>query len=169
MIEEFNGIKPTIDPSAWVHPQALVIGRVTLGPKVSIWPGAVLRGDIEAIEVGEESNIQDLCLAHTSGGIPVKIGKRVVVGHRVVLHGTTVGDDALVGMGSILLDGSELGAGSILAAGALLKEGAKIPSGQLAVGIPARVIRPVTAEETRRIRAGAKEYLRLMAAYQGKH
>ncbi|MBI3616184.1 MAG: gamma carbonic anhydrase family protein [Candidatus Omnitrophica bacterium] len=167
MIEPFEGTSPKIDPTAWVHPQALVIGRVILGPRVSIWPGAVLRGDIEPIEVGEESNVQDLCVAHTSGGVsPVRIGKRVVVGHRVILHGAIIGDDALVGMGSILLDGSELGAGSILAAGALLTEGTKIPPGQLAIGIPARVIRPVTAEETRRIREGAKEYLRLMAAYQ---
>lgn len=168
MIEEFSGIKPTIDPSTWVHPQALVIGRVTLGPRVSIWPGAVLRGDIEWIEIGEESNIQDLTVAHTSRGVsPVKIGKRVTVGHRVILHGTTVGDDALVGMGSILLDGSVLGEGSILAAGALLTEGAKIPPGQLALGVPAKVIRPVKEAERARIREGALVYLELMAAYKG--
>ena len=169
MIEEFNGIRPTIHPTAWVHPQALVIGRVTLGPKVSIWPGVVLRGDIEPIEIGEETNIQDLCVAHTSqGSSPVKIGKRVVVGHRVILHGVTVGDDALVGMGTTLLDGSVLGEGSILAAGAVLTEGAKIPPGQLALGIPAKVVRPVTPAETTRIREGAKIYLELMAAYQKK-
>lgn len=166
MIEELNGVKPTLDPTAWVHPSAVVIGRVTLGRRVSIWPGAVLRGDILEIEVGEESSIQDLSVAHTSHGVaPVRIGRRVVVGHRVILHGTTVGDDALVGMGAILLDGSELGTGSILAAGALLTEGTKIPPGQLAMGIPAKVIRPVTAAETARIREGAKEYLALMAAY----
>ena len=164
MIEEFGGVKPVIDPTAWIHPSAVVIGRVTLGRRVSIWPGAVLRGDILEIEVGEESNIQDLSVAHTSHGVaPVKIGRRVVVGHRVILHGTTVGDDALVGMGAILLDGSELGTGSILAAGSLLTEGTKIPPGQLAMGIPAKVIRPVTPAETTRIREGAKEYLQLMA------
>ncbi len=169
MVEEFEGVLPTIDPTAWVHPSAAVIGRVTLGRKVSIWPGAVLRGDILEIEVGEESNIQDLSVAHTSHGVaPVRIGRRAVVGHRVILHGTTVGDDALVGMGAILLDGSELGAGSILAAGALLTEGAKIPPGQLAMGIPAKVIRPVTPAEAARIREGAKEYLELMVAYQRK-
>ena len=169
MIEEFKGIRPTIDPTAWIHPQALVIGRVSLGPRVSVWPGAVLRGDIEPIEIGEESNIQDLTLAHTSGGVsPVRVGKRVVVGHRVILHGATVGDDALVGMGAILLDASELGAGSILGAGALLTEGTRIPPGQLALGVPAKVIRPVTAQETRRIREGAKVYLELMGEYQKK-
>ena len=168
MIETFEGIQPVIDPSAWVHPSAVVVGRVTLGKRVSIWPGAVLRGDILEIEIGEESNIQDLCVAHTSHGVaPVRIGRRVVVGHRVILHGVTVGDDALVGMGAILLDGSELGAGSILAAGALLTEGAKIPPGQLAMGIPAKVIRPVTPAEASRIREGAKEYLQLMTAARG--
>ena len=169
MIEEFEGVRPDIDPAAWVHPSAVVIGRVTLGKRVSIWPGTVLRGDILEIEVGEESNIQDLCVAHTSHGVaPVRIGRRVVVGHRVILHGTTVGDYALVGMGAILLDGSELGAGSILAAGAVLTEGVKIPPGQLAVGIPAKVIRPVREAEMTRIREGAKGYLELMAAYQRK-
>ena len=167
MIEEFNGVSPTIDPGAWVDPQAFVIGRVTLGPKVSVWPGAVLRGDIEPIEIGEESNIQDLTVAHTSRGVAsVTIGKRVVVGHRVILHGTTVEDDALVGMGSILLDGSVLGKGAILAAGALLPEGAKIPPGKLAVGIPARVIRDVTELERQRIRDGSTIYLELMAVHQ---
>ena len=167
MIEEFQGIRPAIDPTAWVHAQALVIGRVKLGPRVSIWPGTILRGDLEPIEIGEGSNIQDLCVAHTSGGAsPVTIGKRVVVGHRVILHGTMVGDDALVGMGSILLDGSVLGEGSILAAGALLAEGAKIPPESLAVGIPAKVVRKVTDVERTRIREGAKIYLELMEKHK---
>ncbi len=167
MIEEFDGVKPTVDPTAWVHPSAVVIGRVTLGRRVSIWPGAVLRGDILEIEVGDESNIQDLCVAHTSHGVaPVRIGRRVVAGHRVILHGTKVGDQALIGMGAILLDGSEVGAGAIVAAGALVPEGMKIPPGNLAVGIPARVVRQVTEAETQRIREGAKQYLDLMAAYR---
>ena len=169
MIESLNGIKPTIHPTAWVHPQAVVIGRVTLGPRVSIWPGTVLRGDLEPIEIGEESNIQDLSLAHTSrAGAPVKIGKRVTVGHRVILHGTTVGDGALVGMGSILLDGSELGEGAILAAGALLAEGAKIPPGSLAMGVPAKVVRPVSEAERTRMREGNKIYLELLESYREK-
>jgi carbonic anhydrase/acetyltransferase-like protein (isoleucine patch superfamily) len=130
----------------------------------------VLRGDIEPIEVGEETNLQDLTIAHTSrGASPVRIGRRVVVGHRVILHGTTVGDDALVGMGSVLLDGSVLGEGSILAAGAVLTEGTKIPPGSLAVGIPARVVRPVTESEQARIRQGVKIYLDLTEAYKQRH
>ncbi|MBI3332877.1 MAG: gamma carbonic anhydrase family protein [Candidatus Omnitrophica bacterium] len=170
MIEPFQGIEPRINPTAWVHPSAVIIGRVRLGRGVSVWPGVVLRGDILEIEVGDDSNIQDLSVAHTSHGVaPVKIGKRVVVGHRVILHGTAVGDDALIGMGAILLDGSEVGAGSIVAAGALVPEGMKIPPGHLALGIPAKVARPVRPEETARIREGAKIYLELMAAHQKPH
>jgi carbonic anhydrase/acetyltransferase-like protein (isoleucine patch superfamily) len=170
MIEEFKGIRPTVDPSAWIHPQALVIGKVSLGPRVSIWPGAILRGDEEPIAIGEESNIQDLTIAHTSrGASPVVIGCRVTVGHRVILHGTRVGDDALIGMGAILLDGSEVGEGAIVAAGALLPEGAKVPPGKLAVGLPAKVIRDVTEAERSRVREGVKIYLDLMASYQRKN
>lgn len=169
MIEPFNGIEPNIDPTAWVHPSAVVIGRVTLGRRVSIWPGTVLRGDILEIDIGDESNIQDLCVAHTSHGIaPVKIGRRVVVGHRVVLHGVSVGDNALIGMGSILLDGCTIGSGSIVAAGALVTEGARIPPNSLAVGVPAKVVRQVTEQETLRIREGAKQYLDLLAAYKNQ-
>ncbi len=167
MIEAFQGVMPQMDPTAWVHPSATVIGRVRLGRRVSVWPGAVLRGDILEIEVGDESNIQDLCIAHTSHGVaPVLIGRRVVVGHRVILHGVKIGDQALIGMGAILLDGSEVGTGSIVAAGALVTEGMRIPPGSLAVGIPAKVVRQVTEAESQRIREGAKQYLDLLAAYR---
>ena len=167
MIEEFDGVMPTIDPTAWVHPSAVVIGKVTLGRRVSIWPGAVLRGDVLEIDIGDESNIQDLCIVHTSHGVvPVRIGRRVVVGHRVTLHGVMVGDNALIGMGSNLLDGSVVGAGSIVAAGALVTEGMRIPPNSLAIGVPAKVVRPVTEAETRRIREGAMHYLDMMAIYK---
>ncbi len=169
MIEEFDGVKPKIDPTAFVHPSAVVIGRVTLGPRVSIWPGCVLRGDIEPIEIGEETSFQDQSVAHTSKGLPVKIGKRVVVGHRATIHGAIVGDEAMVGMGANLLDGSELGAGSILAAGALLPEGRKIPPGSLAVGMPAKVVRPVTEQEKQRILHGAQDYVQRLMAYKKGH
>ena len=166
MIEPFNGIVPEIHPSAWVHPSAVVIGRVKIGARASVWPGCVLRGDIEPIEIGEETSFQDQSVAHTSAGFPVKIGKGVVVGHRATLHGAVVGDHAMIGMGANLLDGSEVGAGSILAAGALLTEGKKISPGSLAVGMPARVVRPVTPEETKRILQGAAEYVKRAASYK---
>lgn len=168
MIEAFNGIAPQIHPTAWVHPSAVVIGRVKIGARASVWPGCVLRGDIEPIEIGEETSFQDLSVAHTSAGLPVKIGKRVVVGHRATIHGAVVGDEAMVGMGANLLDGAQLGAGSILAAGALLPEGRKVPPGSLAVGIPAKVIRPVALEEKKRILRGAAEYVQRMEAYRSR-
>ena len=140
MLESFNGIAPSLDPSAWAHASAVLIGRVKLAAGASVWPGCVLRGDIEPIEIGEGSSFQDLSVAHTSKGCPVKVGARVVVGHRATIHGAVVGDEAMVGMGAVLLDGSELGAGSILAAGAVLKEGMKVPPGMVAVGVPAKVI-----------------------------
>ena len=168
MIEPFNGIKPTIDSTAWVHSSAVVIGRVHLGPRVSIWPGCVLRGDIEPIGLGEESNLQDGSICHTSKGLPVLIGKRVLVGHRATIHGAIVRDGAMVGMGAILLDGAELGEGAILAAGALLPEGRKIPRSSLAVGIPAKVIREVTEEEKARILWGVEEYVARMKAYKDR-
>ena len=166
MTEEFNGVRPEVHPTAWVHPSAVVIGNVKIGARASIWPGCVLRGDIERIEIGEETSFQDLSVAHTSAGLPVRIGARVVVGHRATIHGAIVGDEAMVGMGATLLDGAELGAGSILAAGALLAEGRKIPPGSLAVGIPARVVRPVTPEEKQRILGGAADYVQRITAYR---
>lgn len=168
MIEPFQGIMPEIHPTAYVHPSAVVIGKVKIGARASIWPGCVLRGDIEPIEIGEETSFQDQSVAHTSDGLPVKIGKRVVVGHRATIHGAIVGDDAMIGMGANLLDGSEVGAGSILAAGALLTEGKKVPPGSLAVGMPAKVIRAVTPQETERIREGAQGYVKRMKGYKKK-
>jgi len=166
MIEEFNGIQPTVDPTAWVYPSAVVIGKVTLAKDVSIWPTAVLRGDIEPIEIGEGTSFQDGSVAHTSANLPTKIGKRVVVGHRATLHGAIVGDDCMIGMGASMLDGSKLGTGSILAAGALLAEGKTIPPNSVAVGVPARVIRQVTDAERERIRKGAQEYIGRSEAYK---
>ncbi|PIQ81643.1 MAG: gamma carbonic anhydrase family protein [Candidatus Omnitrophica bacterium CG11_big_fil_rev_8_21_14_0_20_64_10] len=168
MIESFKGIKPEIHPTAFVHPAAVVIGRVKLGPNVSIWPGAVLRGDIEPIEIGEGTSFQDGSIAHTSEKLPVRIGKGVVVGHRATIHGAIVGDHSMVGMGANLLDGSELGAGAILAAGALLAEGKQVPPDSVAVGVPAKVIRKVTEAERQRIRRGAAEYIERMRAYQNR-
>jgi len=126
----------------------------------------VLRGDIEPIEIGEATNLQDGTICHTSSGFPVKVGKRVVVGHRVAIHSAVVEDEALVGMGAVLLDGSRLGAGAILAAGALLAEGKAVPEKSLAVGIPAKVLRAVKPEETKRILEGVEEYLHLVELHK---
>ncbi len=166
MLEQFQGNQPVLDPSAWAHASAVLIGRVKLAANASVWPGCVLRGDIEAIEIGEETSFQDLSVAHTSKGCPVRIGKRVVIGHRATVHGAVIGDGAMVGMGAVMLDGSELGAGAILAAGAVLKEGMKVPPGMVAVGVPAKVVREIKDEEKKELERIAREYVERMRAYK---
>ena len=121
----------------------MVLGDVTLGPRASVWYGAVLRADLDAIVVGDATNLQDGTVVHVDAGLPARIGARVGVGHRAVLHGCTVEDDCLIGMGSVLLNGVHIGTGSVVAAGAVVPEGTRVPAGSLIVGVPARVTRPV--------------------------
>lgn len=136
---------PHIADSAWVAPSADIIGQVSIAEQASIWFGAVLRGDVEPISIGAGSNIQDGAVLHSDAGFPCVVHENVTVGHRAIVHGATLHHNSLVGMGAILLNGSSLGEGAILAAGALLKEGDHVPAGMLAVGIPAKVIKPVSA------------------------
>ena len=154
------------DATAFVAPGAVVVGEVTLGPRSSVWFGAVLRGDMDAIVLGEESNIQDNSVVHVDSGVPVTIGRRVVVGHRAVVHGATVEDDCLIGMGAILLNRSRIGAGSLVAAGALVSEDKVVPPGSLVVGVPGKVIGRVTPEMTLAIAHGAEHYVALARTYR---
>lgn len=159
MIEPFGPHHPILHPSAWVHPLAAVIGDVRIGARVSIWPGAVLRGDQGFIEVGDESNVQDGAILHDTGGRSVtRIGRRVTIGHRAILHGCTVGDRCLIGMGCIVLDNAEIGDGSIVGAGALVTAGTRIPPGSLVLGSPARVARAVTDAQIAAIEHGWRTY-----------
>jgi len=161
---------PFVHPTAFVHEHAIVIGNVSLGERVSVWPTAVIRGDSAAITIGDDSNVQDGTVIHADEGLPTKIGKRVAIGHRAVVHGSTVDDDCLIAMGAILLNGVHVGAGSIVAAGALCPEGMKIPPNSLALGIPARVIRQVTSEERTRIQKTVESYIALQAEHRrGKY
>jgi carbonic anhydrase/acetyltransferase-like protein (isoleucine patch superfamily) len=136
-----------------------VLGDVTLGAHASVWYGAVVRGDVDAIVVGENTNLQDGTIVHVDEGLPVRIGARVGVGHRAILHGCTVEDDCLIGMGSVLLNGVHIGAGSVVAAGAVVPEGARVPPGSLVVGVPARVTRPVDDVLRDRIRDTWQHYV----------
>ncbi len=126
------------------------MGDVTLGPGASVWYGTVLRGDMDRIEVGENTNLQDGTIVHVDAGLPALIGARVGVGHRAILHGCTVEDECLIGMGSVLLNGVVVGTGSVVAAGAVLREGMVVPPGSVVMGVPGRVVRPV--DETLRAR-----------------
>jgi carbonic anhydrase/acetyltransferase-like protein (isoleucine patch superfamily) len=152
-------IRPDVHPAAFIAPSALVMGDVVLEEEASIWYTAVLRGDSAAIRIGSQTCLQDGCIVHVDEGVPCTIGKRVGVGHRVILHGCTVEDDCLVGMGSILLNNVVVGRGSVVAAGALLTEGMKVPPGSLVMGLPAKVVRPVDAELTRRIEQTWRHYV----------
>lgn len=142
---------PTIHPSAFVASTASVMGNVTIGAHASVWYGAVLRGDLEAIEIGDETNIQDLTMVHADPGVPCRIGRRVGVGHRAILHGCTIEDECLVGMGSIILNGARIGTGSVIAAGALVPEHMVVPPGSLVMGVPGRIVRAVDAALAERI------------------
>ncbi|HET9426506.1 MAG TPA: gamma carbonic anhydrase family protein [Gemmatimonadaceae bacterium] len=161
---------PIIHPTAFIHPAATVCGNVTLGARVSVWPTAVIRGDSDSIEIGEDSNIQDGTVVHVDDGVPTRIGRRVGVGHRAIIHGATVEDDCLIGMGAILLNRTTVGRGSIVAAGAVCREGFEIPPNSLAMGVPARVVRPTTDAERMRIRHTVEAYLQLQDEHRtGKY
>jgi carbonic anhydrase/acetyltransferase-like protein (isoleucine patch superfamily) len=135
---------PSIDPSAFVHPDAVVIGDVRIGPEASIWPTAVLRGDYGHIVIGARTSIQDGSVLHTTADWPTVVGEGCVVGHNAHLEGCAVGDGCLVGSGSIVLNRASVESGAFVAAGALVREDAAVPAGHLAVGVPAR-LRPAPA------------------------
>lgn len=152
---------PVIDPTAFVHAAAIVIGDVTLGARTSVWPTAVLRADADRITVGDDSNVQDGCVLHCDPGVPCTVGNRVTIGHRAIVHGATVEDDCLIGMGAIVLNGAVIGAGSLVAAGAVCPEGLIVPPGSVVVGVPGRIRGQVTPEMRARIEHGAIAYVAL--------
>ena len=136
----------SIPTSAFIHESAVVLGDVTLGENVSIWPTAVLRGDTDGIEVGDESNVQDGAVIHCDEGVPCTIGKRVTIGHRAMVHGALVQDDCLIGIGAIVLNKAVIGTGSLVGAGAVVTQGTVIPPARLVLGVPAQVVRPLTTD-----------------------
>lgn len=147
---------------------ATVIGNVTLGNRVGIWFGAVIRADRDRITIGDRSNIQDNCVVHTTTGHPVLIGNDVSVGHGAILHGCTLRNQVLVGMGAIVLNGAEVGEGSFIGAGAVVTEGMKVPPGSVVVGIPGKIIKPATDEQKKHILANAASYVELAGEYARK-
>jgi carbonic anhydrase/acetyltransferase-like protein (isoleucine patch superfamily) len=160
----------SIDPSAYIHPLAAVIGDVTLGARASVWPTAVIRADSAAIRIGADTNVQDGSVLHVDVGFPLVIGARVSIGHRAVLHGASVEDDCLIAMGAILLNGVVVGAGSLVGAGAVCREGMRIPPRSVVLGVPGRVAREATLEITERIRRTMESYLMLQEEYRrGKY
>jgi carbonic anhydrase/acetyltransferase-like protein (isoleucine patch superfamily) len=130
---------PTIDPTAFVHPDAVIIGSVTIGPEASIWPTAVLRGDSGQVVVGARTSVQDGTVVHCTSELDTLIGARCVIGHRVHLEGCTIEDDSLVGSGAVVLHRAIVRSGGFVAAGALVSPGTEVPSGAMAMGVPAKI------------------------------
>lgn len=167
MIESINGKTPQVDPSAFIAPDAVVLGDVELGPEVSVWYGCVLRGDINWIRVGARTNLQDGTIVHVSHrGQGTLVGREVVVGHRVVLHSCTVEDQVLIGMGAVVLDRARVGEGAIVAAGAVVPPGMVVPPDTMVAGVPAKVVRPVTPEQRQNTLAAMERYLQAMAMHK---
>jgi carbonic anhydrase/acetyltransferase-like protein (isoleucine patch superfamily) len=160
-IYSLNGVTPKLPPKGrfWVAPGARVIGKVTLHDEVSVWFGAVLRGDNDTIEVGARSNIQDNAMVHVDPGFPVSIGKGCTIGHHAMVHGCRIGDRSLVGMGATVLNGARIGADCLVGANALVTEGKIFEDGSLIVGAPARAIRKLDAAAIAELRRPTENYL----------
>jgi gamma-carbonic anhydrase len=160
MIRAYRGVVPKIAASAYIDQSAQVIGDVVVGERSSIWPNVSVRGDVNIIRIGDESNIQDNCVLHCDAGLfPLHIGNRVTIGHLAMIHGCTVEDDCLIGIGAIILNGAKIGKGSVIAAGAVVPEDMEVPQGSMVMGVPAKVKRPVTDEERERFRTNAQHYI----------
>ncbi|GLK51628.1 gamma carbonic anhydrase family protein [Maricaulis virginensis] len=143
----------------WIAPDAQVMGQVELRRNASVWYGAVVRGDVEAIIIGEDTNVQDLSVLHADYGVPLTLGKGITVGHRAMLHGCTVGDYSLIGIGATVLNGAKIGKNCIVGAHTLITEGKEIPDNSLVVGAPARVIRTLGEDTAVMLKASADHYV----------
>ena len=151
-----------IHETVFIAPGAVVLGDVTIGKNSGIWYNAVVRGDMEGITIGDNSNVQDNCTLHTGNGFALTIGNGVTIGHNAIVHGCTVGDNTVIGMGSILLNGAKVGKNCIIGAGALVTGKMEIPDNSMAFGNPAKVIRNLTEAEIEDNRENAEEYVKLM-------
>ncbi len=157
---------PSIHSSVFVHASAVIIGDITIGEHASIWPGTVLRGDINSIKIGRYTNIQDLTLVHVDKDAPCIIGDYVVCGHQVTLHGCTVGNGSLIGIGAIVLSHAVVGSNVIVGANALVPEGKVLEDGFVYFGSPAKKVRPITDEDKKKIRTNTEEYAVLAKHYK---
>lgn len=172
-IRPFENHEPRIAASAYVDPAALVVGEVSVGERASLWPMSVARGDVNSIEIGEATNIQDGTVIHVThdgpyspGGIPTRIGRHVTVGHLCLIHACAIGDHCLIGMGSVVMDGAELEDDVLLAAGSLVPPGKRLAAGTLYRGRPARAVRQLTGDEMDMLRYSSRHYVELAGRYR---
>ena len=167
-IQAFKGKRPRIDSSALVFDSAMIIGDVEIGPNSSVWPGAVIRGDVQLIKIGENTNIQDNVVIHAPPQIdvPVIIGNNVTIGHSAMLHGCQIDDFSLIGIHAVLLDRVKIGSWVIVGAGSIVTTNTTIPSKSLVLGVPGQIIRQLNDNDLRIIRDNVKSYLRLTEDYK---
>lgn len=158
-IYALGDVSPRIAASAWVAESAQVMGNVELAQDVSIWFGAVLRGDNEPLRIGRGTNIQDGSVLHSDHDKPLDIGADVTVGHMVMLHGCTIGDESLIGIGAVVLNGARIGRNCLVGAGALVTEGKEFPDGSMIIGSPAKAVRDLTPEQIEGLRRSARGYV----------
>ena len=166
VIVPFRGHTPQIDPGAWVAPGAVLVGRVSLGPGVTVWYNAVIRADHEPITIGAGSNVQDGAILHIEHGLPVVVGRGVTIGHGAIVHSATIEDGALIGMGSTVLDGSRIGARSVVGANALVTQNTFCPPESLLLGVPAKIAGNVRPDQIEYMRRNSAEYSELGAEYR---
>ncbi len=167
MLRAYRGAVPKVAASAYIDPSAQLIGRAAVGERSSVWPNVTIRADVNTIAIGDETNIQDnSCLHCDEGEFALVIGNRVTVGHSVTLHGCVIEDECLIGIGAVVLNGARIGRGSVIAAGALVPERAIVAPGSLMMGVPAKLRRPVSAEEQERFRVNLRHYIDLCRIYR---
>jgi len=161
-----DGVEPEIDPTAWIAPTAVVLGRCRLEARSSLWFGAVVRGDNELIVVGAGSNVQENCVLHTDPGYPLTIARDVTVGHLAMLHGCEIGEGSLIGIGATVMNGARIGERCLIGAHAFIPEGKEIPDDSLVMGQPGKIVRAVSPEQAARMRQGADNYVRRAQTYR---
>jgi len=161
MIKAFEGNMPVIDETAFIAEGTQIVGKIVIKQNASIWYNSVVRGDVNTITIGENSNIQDGCAVHCDSDFPTVIGDNVTVGHNVIIHGCSIDEFCIIGMGSTLLDGVKIGKNSIVGANSLVTQNKVFPEGVLIIGSPAKVLRELTAEEIEGIRISVKGYVEL--------
>jgi len=166
MIKSYRSAAPSVHPSVFIADGAQIIGDVMIGKDSSVWFNAVLRGDINAIRIGEGTNIQDGCILHVRHEFPLIVGSHVTMGHGVIAHACTIHDHVLLGMGAIILDNAVVNPYTLVAAGSLVKNNEIIPEGVLVAGVPARIIRRLTPEERTSIEDSARGYIGYARSYQ---
>jgi carbonic anhydrase/acetyltransferase-like protein (isoleucine patch superfamily) len=164
----YKNTQPSLGERVYVADNATIIGDVRIGNDSSIWFGAVVRGDVDSIRIGRNTNVQDNCTIHVTGGrFPTTVGDNVTIGHGAIVHGCTVGDGVLIGMGARVLDGAVIGESSLVGAGAVVSEGMIVPPRMLVVGVPAKLKRPLTDDEISYLAQSAQHYVELKETYLG--